>query len=174
MEHSFNIYSLLAKHGRQAAIINPSGDVCSYEKLLENVAGLAFRLLDGSGQLGGRRIGLYAEPGPGFAAGLLAVWAAGGIAVPLGLSHPLPVLEQSLAATGVDTVLAGETVADRLMPLAKQRRFNVLLLEQSMGLPWLGALPGVPADSPALILFTSGTAGKPKGCWSRTKASRRR
>jgi hypothetical protein len=59
------------------------------------------------GALDGPRIGVYAQPGPGYVASTWAAWMAGGIAVPLAVSHPPAELDYVLSDAGVSAVGGG-------------------------------------------------------------------
>lgn len=97
--------------------------VCSYgdllagsEKVLAQVA--ASLPPSNKGAADGPRVGVYAEPGPGYVAVTWATWMAGGIAVPLAVTHPLQELQYVMEDAGVCTVrttwLARSAAAEKL------------------------------------------------------------
>jgi len=53
---------------------------------------VASALLDGAADLGEARVAFLVRPGHEYVATLLGIWRAGGVAVPLWVSHPLPEL----------------------------------------------------------------------------------
>jgi malonyl-CoA/methylmalonyl-CoA synthetase len=90
-----------------------------------------------------------------------SIWRAGGVAVPLCLTHPAPELEYVLDTTSPAIAVASPKYADLLRPLAEARGIEFLLVGDVDADP--SPLPGVGPTRRAMILFTSGTTGKPKG-----------
>jgi acyl-CoA synthetase (AMP-forming)/AMP-acid ligase II len=52
----------------------------------------------------GPRVGIYAEPGMQYAAATWATWMAGGVAVPLAVSHPPHELDYVIRDAGISAV----------------------------------------------------------------------
>jgi malonyl-CoA/methylmalonyl-CoA synthetase len=90
-----------------------------------------------------------------------SIWRAGGVAVPLCLTHPAPELEYVIDTARPTVAVASETYADLLGPLAGSRGIEMLGLGEVDANP--GTFPEIDLDRPAMILFTSGTTGRPKG-----------
>ncbi len=91
-----------------------------------------------------------------------AVWRAGGIAVPLSIFHPRPELEYVLDDVGPSAVIAHPHFAGRLAPLAGERNIRFALTTEALD-HGAGPLPSVAQSRRAMVLYTSGTTGKPKG-----------
>lgn len=129
----------------------------------------------GRGDLRDERVAFRIGAGFGYVTTLLGIWRAGGVAVPLCLSHPEPELAHVMDDTEASIVVA-ETDDEVLERLVARRGARLRLVADLV--PAAGdqgradvaaaatparVLPEVPADRPALILYTSGTTGRPKG-----------
>ena len=124
--------------------------------------------------LAGARVGFLMAPGVEYVVTQWAIWRAGGIAVPLCPDHPTRELEYVIGdADCAALVGVGETgrriegsARARGIPFhdvrdASRRDAN----EGSVGPEARTSvpLPRITADRPAMILYTSGTTGRPKG-----------
>jgi malonyl-CoA/methylmalonyl-CoA synthetase len=119
-------------------------------------------LLGGRGSLEGEAIALLVSPGATFVACLFGVLRAGGAAVVLSPLHPAPETQYLCDDARVRTVVASGDLAHRASFLAPQRR--LLLAETLATGPPSASIAADPAEGDAaLLLYTSGTTGKPKG-----------
>jgi malonyl-CoA/methylmalonyl-CoA synthetase len=134
----------------------------TYRALEEAAQRIATRLLAGSSDLAEARVAFLIPPGFEHVAVQWGIWRAGGIAVPLALSHPPGELEHVIRDAEASIVVAHPKSADVLEPLAQAAgaRFMTTLDIDSDA---AGALPKVDAGRRALMVYTSGTTGKPKG-----------
>lgn len=157
-------------HPERVAIRDADGDH-SYEELLGASALVTRHLLAGrtvpGGDLEGERVAFLVEPGFGYAAVLWGIWRAGGIAVPLCLLHPRPELAHVLDDAGAAVLIADRSHRGTLEPLASERGVPMLEVERVIRRTGPAAPvsvpPGVEAERAALLLYTSGTTGRPKG-----------
>jgi len=137
----------------------------TFAELLEDSARVARHLLAGRADLEGARVGFLVPPGADYVRVQWGIWRAGGIAVPLCVSHPRPELEHTLDGSGATLLVADRELCAVLEPLA-QARGSRLLVTENLRATASGELPRVDAPRGAMLLYTSGTTGKPKGVLS--------
>ena len=166
------------------AVIDAHGEH-TYEWLDTRSRLRAAQLLGEAADLEEARVGFLMEPGLEHVVTQWAIWRAGGIAVPLSPHHPDPELAHVIADAGVGMLLATETLDQRLRPLAEARQLPYRAVattgyEMRAILPLVAPeereaaasvdndadearLPELTLERRALLLYTSGTAGRRKG-----------
>ena len=161
----------------RAALITPEG-VFTYADLLDASARVATTLLANQADLGEARVAFLVPPGFHHVAVQWGIWRAGGVAVPLAVSHPSPELEYVVRDAGAEMVIGAPEFATVLRPIASAERVRYLptsqvlaprrlspagaRLSQIMNVP-AAPLPGVAETRRAMIVYTSGTTARPKG-----------
>jgi len=151
-----------ARDSADRTAITSDGESYSYAQLLEDSAGVAAALLDGRANLDGARVCFLVPPGYDYVAVQWGIWRAGGVAVPLGMMHPLPELEYTLEDSGAMAIVADAGLLEKVRPLAGSRNLPLLSSRVLMSHEPV-ALPVLEPDRHAMILYTSGTTSKPKG-----------
>ncbi|WP_420635423.1 acyl-CoA synthetase [Candidatus Palauibacter sp.] len=119
--------------------------------------------------LDGARVGFLMAPGFEYVVTQWAIWRAGGIAVPLCPDHPGRELEYVIDDADCSALIgAGETgrriegpAWERGIPFHDVADTNGGSL--ALGPPDSAPLPRITPERPAMILYTSGTTGRPKG-----------
>jgi malonyl-CoA/methylmalonyl-CoA synthetase len=149
------------QYGERTAIIAPEGSF-TYRQLLDASGKVASYLLDGSIDLQQMPVAFLAPPGFHYVALQWGIWRAGGIAVPLSVFHPRPELEYVLDDTTPAAVVAHPDFVNRIDPLAQKRNLRFAVSTEALD-HVAGTLPSVMQSQRAMILYTSGTTGKPKG-----------
>ncbi|KAJ5194550.1 uncharacterized protein N7498_007988 [Penicillium cinerascens] len=143
----------------------------TYTQLLEDAAGLRKQITEQLGftDLEERRIAFLVPNGYDYVVTSWAVWAAGGVCVPLCTSHPVKELLYILGDSDPSLVII-HPAFDKVAPALREGCTTDVLF---MGLdPFTkNDAPSLPSFSPslaldrrALMIYTSGTTSNPKGC----------
>jgi malonyl-CoA/methylmalonyl-CoA synthetase len=149
----------VAAHGDRPAIIDPDGP-WSFADLDGGSTGVAGALLGDQSDLAESRVALFCRPGREYSAALLGCWRAGGLAVPLHPDHPAAELDYAIADADVGVIVASPAHEELAEGLAGRHGLAVIGLDDH-GAP--AHLPTIDAERQALMLYTSGTTGRPKG-----------
>lgn len=139
-----------------------SGKSYSYKTLLQSSQQFATHLLEGSGDLDGARIAYMVDPGFNYVKVQWGIWQAGGVAVPLCISHPLPSLQYVLEDTGATILVISPQYHDLLAAYVLEHSIRLIVLDRVSETAVL-EIPQVDPQRNAMILYTSGTTNKPKG-----------
>lgn len=152
-------------HGNRRAIVAPEG-VFTYADLLASSSSVAHALLGDATDLAEERVAFLVPPGFDYVAVQWGIWRAGGIAVPLATSHPTPELEYVLNDGEPTALVLHPELAERIRSAAENRGIRVLLTSEIIPrLPEIPSrtFPTLDRGRRALMLYTSGTTGRPKG-----------
>ena len=147
--------------GTEIAVIDDFGSH-SYNDLLESSARLATGLLDGNLDLKQARIAFLVHPSFEYVVTQWGIWRAGGIAVPLAVSHPRAELEYTIEDADVSVIVVHPEFREKLRSIADERGLQLILTTDLLGNE-VTHLPDVSEKRAATILYTSGSTGNPKG-----------
>ena len=151
----------VAAHPAPVAIVDQDGEH-SYRDLFAASGRVASALLGGAADLNEARVALFISPGFEYVAALLGIWRAGGLAVPLALSHPPAELDYALRDAGAALVVSDRRGAETVEPIARAAGARPVTISELLN-SQSGPLPDVAESRRAMMVYTSGTTGKPKG-----------
>jgi malonyl-CoA/methylmalonyl-CoA synthetase len=149
-------------HARRDAVVD-AHRTYTYTDLLAASERVAGALLAGRPDLGEARVAFLTPADFSYVAVQWGAWRAGGIAVPLATSHPPAEWEYVLRDAGAEVLVTGADFAEALRPIAERAGVRVLGTGEALGGTAPPALPPLTPERRALMVYTSGTTGRPKG-----------
>jgi malonyl-CoA/methylmalonyl-CoA synthetase len=149
----------------RTAIIAADGTF-TYDQLDEASKRVAGALLADNADLNQTRVAFFVPPTFAYAAVQRGIWRAGGVAVPLAISYPPAELDYVIRDSGASVVVSDPASAATLMPLAKGARARFLTTTTALAASMADDLPHLGSNRRAMIVYTSGTTGRPKGAVS--------
>jgi len=142
--------------------INDKGNLYTYAQLSQSAVAVGAELLLQETDLLEARVAFMIPPGKDYVATLWGIWQAGGVAVPLCLTYPLPSLQYIIEDTGSKIIVVDREYASLLDEYCSQQHIRLLIIDTIQTAPNIH-FPSIDASRRALILYTSGTTSKPKG-----------
>lgn len=163
----------LPAHGNRAAVLTlhkHSLETRSFASLSEDAMRLASGLLE-TGMLKGERVAIYAPNRPEWLIACMAVLYAAGVPVPIDSQIAGDDLAHVIHDSAARRIMTIRSLADRLTPLGLNQDRTIILLDADEDDPqgWQrlrrdpAQPPSVEPDDPALLFYTSGVSGRPKG-----------
>ncbi|HIK37344.1 MAG: acyl-CoA synthetase [Geminocystis sp.] len=159
---SLSLITNAQTYGDKTAIIAQEG-VFSYRDLLDASHQVATLLLQGEKDLNCQRVAYVVPSGFTHVAVQWGIWRSGGIAVPLCPSHPLPEWEYVIDNAQVSILVSSPPFESPCRDLASRKGLRFLSTTEISQVITPSPLPLLDDNRGALILYTSGTTGKPKG-----------
>jgi malonyl-CoA/methylmalonyl-CoA synthetase len=148
-------------HAGEAIALVDGERSLTYDQLNDAVSRVFAGLLNGEASLEEERVAFLYPASFDYAALIIAVVAAGGIAVPLSVHASAGELSHCLSVAGVRRLLLpSEMRSEALDAACDALGVEQLAVEDLPDAPVPHALP-LAAEQGALIVFTSGTTGKP-------------
>ncbi len=115
------------------------------------------------GKSGSHAVGLLIPTSGAFAFAAMGAWFAGKTAVPLNYLLKPEELDYVIDDSGMDLIIASREMVEKLEINLQGRRVVYLEDINFKSMPELAWPSAAPCDALALLLYTSGTSGKPKG-----------
>ncbi|KAJ5371466.1 Malonate--CoA ligase ACSF3 [Penicillium cataractarum] len=146
----------------------------TFTQLLEDAAALRKHIIEtlgstSSGDLNEQRVAYLCPAGYDYVVTSWAIWAAGGVCVPLCTSHPVKELLYTIGDSDPSLIIihpAFEKVAPALREAVPTEipfiGLDPFTRNENPSLPSFS--PSFPLDRRALMIYTSGTTSNPKGC----------
>jgi len=144
------------------AVIASDGTL-TYDHLDVASRRVAAALLAGRPDLEQERVAFLVPPTCAYVAVQRGIWRAGGVAVPLAVSHPPAELEYVIRDSGAQTLVAHPTFAGTAGQVAQATGVRCLITTDALAVAPLESTPHIGSPRRALIVYTSGTTGRPKG-----------
>ncbi|KAE8131016.1 hypothetical protein BDV38DRAFT_289113 [Aspergillus pseudotamarii] len=163
--------------GKIAVIDTTKNQQFTFGQLLADTAALKKQILEqlkltDTGDLEERRIAFLTPNGYDYVVTQWAIWAAGGVTVPLCTTHPVKELLYTIGDSDPSLAILHPSFAHFKTPLREGTKSAIPFMDldpftQSVA-PTAFKLPPFssqcPLDRRALMIYTSGTTSSPKGC----------
>src|SRR5262245_56367184 len=104
---------------------------------------VAAALLGDAEDLAEARVAFLIPPGFEYAAVQRGIWRAGGVAVPLAVSHPAPELEYVIRDAGANVVIGGPAASGILAPIAQNCNSQFLTVADALSVQPREQLPHI-------------------------------
>ena len=133
----------------------------NYNTLLGESRNVSASLLQNSTDLDGQRVAFMVAPGLDYVKVQWGIWQAGGIAVPMNPETPASALEYVLKDSLTSIIIVSPIFESVLKDYAEENEIDLLMTDQCDSRNT--TLPEIQSHRSAMILYTSGTTGSPKG-----------
>ncbi|KIL88416.1 polyketide synthase [Fusarium avenaceum] len=146
----------------RVALLDGIGSILTYSDMSNRIQAISEALL-AAGAGSGSRILVYQQPAADWTCSMLAIMRIGAIYVPLDLRNPIPRLASVAKDCSPKVILADTTTLEDAPKLEAGDGCCIINVSGLPLAPNTHIANRADADSPAAILYTSGSTGLPKG-----------
>jgi len=153
--------STLGSFGDSVAVVDRDGEQ-SYLALDGAASAVAAALVDADLRPGSV-VATVCGAGRWWLAGTYGAWRAGAVLLPLEASHPPAELRHPITDSSATHILCTEESAELANELAAFTNAQIVDVREAVAASNFVKLPEISDDNDAMIVYTSGTTGLPKG-----------
>lgn len=157
-----SIVNQAVEFGNKLAIVSNNQNY-TYQQLIKASKCFAYDLLNGEIDLNESRVAFMVNPGFDYVKVQWGIWQAGGIVVPLCLTHPFPSLQYVIEDTQASTIIVSSEYKHLFIDYCYEHCIRLIEVVDNALVSADFSLPQIDDSRRAMILYTSGTTNKPKG-----------
>ncbi|KAM0416870.1 hypothetical protein ACHAPD_005807 [Fusarium lateritium] len=160
---SHQIDQVIQNNTEKSALKDGNGNVLTYEQMGTRINTISKALID-AGTVQGTVVGVFQEPSADWICSLLAIFKAGAVYVPLDLRNSIPRLVSIVKASRPSVIITDGTTDDKVELIGAKfvTKLQLASLDESTRRDST-SINHAKVGSLAVILFTSGSTGEPKG-----------
>ncbi|KAF4454157.1 putative polyketide synthase [Fusarium austroafricanum] len=156
------IGQVIQNNHAKVALKDGNGNMLTYAQMDKRINSIAHALIE-AGTAQGTVVGVFQEPSSDWICSLLAIFKAGAVYVPLDLRNSIPRLTSIVKASRPSVIITDHTTDDKVELIGAKFITKLQLVNLDESGPQFDEPNRAKAGALAIILFTSGSTGEPKG-----------